>query len=1228
MANKRISELDSSTGLSSGDLMVVVDADTGSTQKATISQAFDYVVDAISVGSAAGDVLTADGAGNVFWSVPAPPSPAEPFDSIQFNDAGSFGGSSGLRWVADQIRVGGDDAGFLGNDAVFFAASVLSPPQYAGNEVGLGYSSSVGGSPATYLKLGPTGDTGILQLQGPLGTSPGLSLRYTNNEYPVEKPLWIDADGGPIRIGNNSAAYLTTKVILGSSSTSVRVSDAFDLPTADGAAGDVLTTDGAGNVSWAASGGGGTITGSGTATQIAYFTGASAIGSETAVGSDSFTWDATNNRLGVRTASPAAVVDIAAGTLSTESALRVTATSSGSVNFFGASVDVTGGNTGLQDTAFIGTVSGATAVSYSTVGVVGQNSSTQTLNSYFTNAGGPIGVRGASRGVNGSGVQTGSSIHGNVGVLGFADGSVVNVGTAGVAAHPENNHSNIGVVGTAANTGSGTAVAVGGLFTVSTATGSPDPSYGDSAALIADNQDTTFPIFLARDAGTTTFSIGNNGVVLAKNTADSTTAFQVQNAAGTTVLDVDTTTGRVGIGTATPAYAIDAIGSIYATDTAPYVWSQTTSAANQAQVGVQAPGGIYLQMRAAGGTFAGTFLGSSDANWTAINPNNLAGNGLKIGVSFPGSQLLLGSYEPGTSNSAVRLTLNNDEAIFNEPGHDFDFRVESQTNPYMLFVDASANIVSIGTVAPGATVTSVGYPFNTVAEGSSNAALAAWTFGNASPSTAAKMAMERARGTAASPSSLIAGDVIGEIVFNGFTNQRVAAAQILGYAATGWGASGSDAPGNLWFMTSTDGSATPAQRFAINAGVEAVVNDPGNNFDFRVGGTTDANALVVDASANAVGFGTAAPVAKIDLASGQLAIPDGTAAAPAVAFRDDLNTGLFSPANDVVGIAVNGTEVARFNQSGAGSTPVLLMGTTSVIGAITVDSSDPTGTAGVGMIAHANAGTAIQESFKGGQFAGLRTRGTKASPTQVSTDDGLLNMIGVGYTATGGYNYGALVTFKAEQSYTSTASGGRIEFHTTTNGTSGSSFLGGSTTERMRITNAGFIGIATPSPTAHLSVAEKFQVDSSGNVLKINNITTSWPAIQGSSNSVLTNDGYGNLSWEQVPGTGLQAESDTSGTITLDFSQSLPTFRTYTISTGVGSITFASAAGTLDGGRSVSVKILNSSGGATSLAFPVSWKFLGSAAPGSIANGKSAVLSIAAYGTADSDVVATYAVEP
>jgi hypothetical protein len=71
----------------------------------------------------------------------------------------------------------------------------------------------------------------------------------------------------------------------------------------------------------------------------------------------------------------------------------------------------------------------------------------------------------------------------------------------------------------------------------------------------------------------------------------------------------------------------------------------------------------------------------------------------------------------------------------------------------------------------------------------------------------------------------------------------------------------------------------------------------------------------------------------------------------------------------------------------------------------------------------------------------------------------LVNVLGAGWTATGGINYGGLVTVKAEQSYTATASGGRVEIHTTLNGTDGVTTLGGTSTERVRIANDGRVAI-------------------------------------------------------------------------------------------------------------------------------------------------------------------------
>jgi hypothetical protein len=54
------------------------------------------------------------------------------------------------------------------------------------------------------------------------------------------------------------------------------------------------------------------------------------------------------------------------------------------------------------------------------------------------------------------------------------------------------------------------------------------------------------------------FALGSTGQAIFRNSQDSTTAFQVQNAAGTgIVFNVDTQNGRIGIGKSTPAYKLD-----------------------------------------------------------------------------------------------------------------------------------------------------------------------------------------------------------------------------------------------------------------------------------------------------------------------------------------------------------------------------------------------------------------------------------------------------------------------------------------------------------------------------------------------------------------------------------------------------------------------------------------------------------------------------------------------
>lgn len=67
-----------------------------------------------------------------------------------------------------------------------------------------------------------------------------------------------------------------------------------------------------------------------------------------------------------------------------------------------------------------------------------------------------------------------------------------------------------------------------------------------------------------------------------------------------------------------------------------------------------------------------------------------------------------------------------------------------------------------------------------------------------------------------------------------------------------------------------------------------------------------ANERMVITYTGNVGIGTSSPITSLDIASGQIGIPDGIVSAPSIAFRDDLDTGLYSSSAGVIIMAVNG----------------------------------------------------------------------------------------------------------------------------------------------------------------------------------------------------------------------------------------------------------------------------------------------------------------------------------
>jgi hypothetical protein len=187
-------------------------------------------------------------------------------------------------------------------------------------------------------------------------------------------------------------------------------------------------------------------------------------------------------------------------------------------------------------------------------------------------------------------------------------------------------------------------------------------------------------------------------------------------------------------------------------------------------------------------------------------------------------------------------------------------------------------------------------------------------------------------------------------------------------------------------------------------------------------------------------------------------VPDGTAAAPGIAFETDPNTGIYSPGADQLAVATNGT------------------------GRLFVDAS---GRVGVGTAAPA-------QSLDIAGSAGLHLRGTTYTDfsNYWGANDNRAMFLPYGFLGSSGANALSLYangyrnntssfTYMGIAGNTSTAAGfdlapdGHIIFR---NGTAVGTVL----PERLRITSAGLVGIGTSAPASVLTVQRNGSTVSSG----------------------------------------------------------------------------------------------------------------------------------------------------
>lgn len=321
--------------------------------------------------------------------------------------------------------------------------------------------------------------------------------------------------------------------------------------------------------------------------------------------------------------------------------------------------------------------------------------------------------------------------------------------------------------------------------------------------------------------------------------------FRIASDTNANMLFVDGGTNRVGINTGTPGFLFDveATGATTAQTANLRVNNQTNSFYAGAFLSSNAGD---LVLRSNGTTVATTFLGESDAATAMIVSS--ATNGLKIGTESASKPVKLGT------NAIVRQTLTDTEVVFNDLGNDYDFRVESDGDANMLFVDAGNNRIGIGTNSPTSVV-------DVLQTGNATNYISLRNTSNGAGS--GLILAENGAGGLYSQITYLnsaASSGVPSFTSGSLLMQHAGAGRMLLMSASGPFTGGE-------IMLATGGFDNDRQRLRITdgggtsgAGGIIVINEGGIDFDFRIEGDTDSNLVFVDASADQFSIGSGSPI--------------------------------------------------------------------------------------------------------------------------------------------------------------------------------------------------------------------------------------------------------------------------------------------------------------------------------------------------------------------------------